>query len=84
MLFSRRKLYIVVRTSSKQGHGHCCSLHNVTPSQVLDGGRGNTAAPCLRPAVQERLLGHLETLEEGEQEQQGGETAACKVERLDQ
>ena len=37
---------------------------------------------CLHPAVQERLLGHLDTLEEGEQEQQGGETAACKVERV--
>ena len=40
--------------------------------------------PRLRAAVEERLLGHLDTLEEGEQEQQGGEAAACKVEWLDQ
>ena len=51
---------------------------------MLDGGCGSTPVPRLHPAVQERLLGHLDTLEEAEQEQQGGETAACKVERLDQ
>ena len=41
---------------------------------------GNTPVPCLRPLCQERLLRHLETLEQGEQEEEGGETEACNVE----
>ena len=46
-------------------------------------GCGNTPVTpvlCLRPLCQERLLAHLETLEQGEKEEQGGETEPCNVE----